>query len=102
LGGRDAPLGQPMDSVLGVVAWFARVWVFPSGIVMPRDVGSMGVGLVHGLWFFRVAWFARVWVFPSGIVMPRDVGSMGVGWSTGSGSSGSRGSPGCGCSPPAS
>jgi hypothetical protein len=34
--------------------------VYPSGFVVPRDVGSAGVGLVHGHWFFWVVWFVRL------------------------------------------
>jgi hypothetical protein len=52
--------------------------VYHSGIVVPRDVGSAGVGLVHGHWFFWVAWFVRHKVYHSGIVVPRDVDSAGV------------------------
>jgi hypothetical protein len=53
--------------------------VYHSGILVPRDVGSAGVGLVHGLWFFWVVWFVRLRMYHSGIVVPRDVGSAGVG-----------------------
>jgi hypothetical protein len=61
------------------VVWFVRLRVYHSGIVVPRDVGSAGVGLVHGLWFFWVVWFVRLMVYHSGIVVPRDVGSADVG-----------------------
>jgi hypothetical protein len=53
--------------------------VYHSGIVVLRDVGSAGVGRVHGLWFFWVLRFVMLRVYHSGIVVPRDVGSAGVG-----------------------